>query len=416
MLKWDLIFNMNILKNIESIRNDFPILSTKVNGSQLIYLDNAATSQTPNCVIDSISDYYKTLNSNIHRGVHKLSQLATEKYENSRKKFKEHLNASSTSEIIFTSGTTHSINLVSSGFTKLLNEGDEIIVSQLEHHSNIVPWQMLCEKTGAVMKVIPMNDHGELKVSEFLKLLNNKTKVVFVNHVSNALGTINPIETIIEKSHEVGAAVLIDGAQAAPHFEIDVKKLDVDFYVCSAHKLCGPTGVGILYGKKEWLEKLPPYQGGGEMIDEVSFEKTSYAELPNKFEAGTPNIAGVIASGIALDYINNIGLENIKEYEDYLLNYATEKLLEIEGMKIYGESKYKTSVISFNIGEIHPYDIGSLIDNLGIAVRTGQHCAQPIMDFFKIPGTVRISFCFYNTTEEIDTLINALKKASTMLS
>ncbi len=407
---------MNILKNIESIRNDFPILSTKVNGSQLIYLDNAATSQTPNCVIDSISDYYKTLNSNIHRGVHKLSQLATEKYENSRKKFKEHLNASSTSEIIFTSGTTHSINLVSSGFTKFLNEGDEIIVSQLEHHSNIVPWQMLCEKTGAVMKVIPMNDHGELKVSEFLKLLNNKTKVVFVNHVSNALGTINPIETIIEKSHEVGAAVLIDGAQAAPHFEIDVKKLDVDFYVCSAHKLCGPTGVGILYGKKEWLEKLPPYQGGGEMIDEVSFEKTSYAELPNKFEAGTPNIAGVIASGIALDYINIIGLENIKEYEDYLLNYATEKLLEIDGMKIYGESKNKTSVISFNIKSIHPYDIGSLIDNLGIAVRTGQHCAQPIMDFFKIPGTVRISFCFYNTTEEIDTLINALKKASTMLS
>ena len=407
---------MNILKNIESIRNDFPILSTKVNGSQLIYLDNAATSQTPNCVIDSISDYYKTLNSNIHRGVHKLSQLATEKYENSRKKFKEHLNASSTSEIIFTSGTTHSINLVSSGFTKFLNEGDEIIVSQLEHHSNIVPWQMLCEKTGAVMKVIPMNDHGELKVSEFLKLLNNKTKVVFVNHVSNALGTINPIETIIEKSHEVGAAVLIDGAQAAPHFEIDVKKLDVDFYVCSAHKLCGPTGVGILYGKKEWLEKLPPYQGGGEMIDEVSFEKTSYAELPNKFEAGTPNIAGVIASGVALDYVNHIGLKNIKEYEDYLLNYATSKLKEIEGMKIYGESKYKTSVISFNIGEIHPYDIGSVIDNLGIAVRTGHHCAQPIMDYFDIPGTIRISFCFYNTTKEIDMLMLGLKKACNMLS
>ena len=407
---------MNILKNIESIRNDFPILSTKVNGSQLIYLDNAATSQTPNCVIDSISDYYKTLNSNIHRGVHKLSQLATEKYENSRKKFKEHLNASSTSEIIFTSGTTHSINLVSNGFTKFLNEGDEIIVSQLEHHSNIVPWQMLCEKTGAVMKVIPMNDQGELKVSEFLKLLNSKTKVVFVNHVSNALGTINPIETIIEKSHEVGAAVLIDGAQAAPHFEIDVKKLDVDFYVCSAHKLCGPTGVGILYGKKEWLEKLPPYQGGGEMIDEVSFEKTTYAELPNKFEAGTPNIAGVIASGVALDYVNQIGLKNIKDYEDYLLNYATSKLKEIEGMKIYGESKYKTSVISFNIGEIHPYDIGSVIDNLGIAVRTGHHCAQPIMDYFDIPGTIRISFCFYNTTKEIDTLMLALKKACNMLS
>ena len=407
---------MNILKNIESIRDDFPILSTKVNGNQLVYFDNAATSQTPNCVIDSISDYYKTLNSNIHRGVHKLSQLATEKYENSRKKFKEHLNASSTSEIIFTSGTTHSINLVSNGFTKFLNEGDEIIVSQLEHHSNIVPWQMLCEKTEAVMKVIPMNDQGELKVSEFLKLLNSKTKVVFVNHVSNALGTINPIETIIEKSHEVGAAVLIDGAQAAPHFEIDVKKLDVDFYVCSAHKLCGPTGVGILYGKKEWLEKLPPYQGGGEMIDEVSFEKTTYAELPNKFEAGTPNIAGVIASGVALDYVNQIGLKNIKDYEDYLLNYATSKLKEIEGMKIYGESKYKTSVISFNIGEIHPYDIGSVIDNLGIAVRTGHHCAQPIMDYFDIPGTIRISFCFYNTTKEIDTLMLGLKKACNMLS
>ena len=275
---------------------------------------------------------------------------------------------------------------------------------------------MLCEKTGAVMKVIPMNDHGELKVSEFLKLLNNKTKVVFVNHVSNALGTINPIETIIEKSHEVGAAVLIDGAQAAPHFEIDVKKLDVDFYVCSAHKLCGPTGVGILYGKKEWLEKLPPYQGGGGMIDEVSFEKTSYAELPNKFEAGTPNIAGVIASGVALDYVNQIGLKNIKDYEDYLLNYATSKLKEIEGMKIYGESKYKTSVISFNIGEIHPYDIGSVIDNMGIAVRTGHHCAQPIMDYFDIPGTIRISFCFYNTTKEIDTLMLGLKKACNMLS
>tara|TARA_B100000965_G_scaffold184266_1_gene153814 strand:+ start:3296 stop:4531 length:1236 start_codon:yes stop_codon:yes gene_type:complete len=411
-----LIFNMQVLKNIESIRNDFPILNTKVNGNQLIYFDNAATSQTPNCVIDSISDYYKNLNSNIHRGVHKLSQLATEKYEDSRRKFKEHLNANSTSEIIFTSGTTHSINLVSNGFIEFLNEGDEIIVSQLEHHSNIVPWQMLCEKTGAVMKVIPMNEQGELKVSEFLKLLNNKTKIVFINHVSNALGTINPIETVIEKSHAIGAAVLIDGAQAAPHFEIDVKKLNVDFYVFSAHKLCGPTGVGILYGKKEWLEKLPPYQGGGEMIDEVSFEKTTYAELPNKFEAGTPNIAGVIASGIGLDYINSIGLKNIKEYEDYLLDYATSKLKEIEGVKVYGESKNKTSVISFNIGEIHPYDIGSLIDNLGIAVRTGQHCAQPIMDYFNIPGTIRISFCFYNTIEEIDFLVKALKKAIKMLS
>jgi cysteine desulfurase/selenocysteine lyase len=407
---------MNILENIELIRNDFPILNTKVNGNQLIYLDNAATSQTPNCVIDSISDYYKTLNSNIHRGVHKLSQLATEKYEESRTKFKEHLNANNTCEIIFTSGTTHSINLISNGFSKFLSKGDEIIVSQLEHHSNIVPWQMLCKKTGAIMKVIPMNEKGELDLNAFSALLNDKTKVVFVNHVSNALGTVNPIEIIIEKSHNVGAAVLIDGAQAAPHFEIDVKKLNVDFYVCSAHKLCGPTGVGILYGKKEWLEKLPPYQGGGEMIDQVSFEKSTYADLPNKFEAGTPNISGVIASGIALDYINKLGLENIKEYEDYLLDHATSKLKEIEGVKIYGEAKIKTSVISFNIKNIHPYDVGSVIDNLGIAVRTGHHCAQPIMDYFDIPGTIRISFSFYNTIDEINILIEALKKASKMLS
>ena len=407
---------MNVLKNIDSIRKDFPILNTSINGNKLIYLDNAATSQTPNCVINSISDYYKNLNSNIHRGVHSLSQMATEKYEDTRKKFKSHFNAKSSSEIIFTSGTTHSINLVSSGFSKFLNIDDEIIVSQLEHHSNIVPWQMLCEKTGAKMKVIPMNNIGELDLNEFSKMLSAKTKVVFVNHVSNALGTVNNIEEIIKLSHGVGAAILVDGAQAVPHFDVDVTKLDVDFYVCSAHKFCGPTGVGILYGKEEWLNKLPPYQGGGEMIDEVSFEKTTYSELPNKFEAGTPNIAGVIASGIALDYINNIGLGNIKDYEDHLLNYATEKLLEIEGLKIYGESKDKTSVISFNIKNIHPYDIGSLIDNLGIAVRTGHHCAQPIMDFFNIPGTIRVSFCFYNTTREIDTLVDALKKASTMLS
>ena len=404
------------MKNIDSIRKDFPILDAKVNGHNLIYLDNAATSQTPNCVIDSISDYYKTLNSNIHRGVHHLSQKATEKYENTRKKFKEHLNANSTKEIIFTSGTTHSINLVANGFTNSLKSGDEIIVSQLEHHSNIVPWQMLCEKTGAVMKVIPMNTLGELDLSAFEKLLSDKTKIVFVNHVSNALGTVNPIEQIIEKAHQYDAKVLIDGAQAVPHFHVDVKELDVDFYVCSAHKLCGPTGVGILYGKQEILEELPPYQGGGEMIDEVTFEKTTYADLPNKFEPGTPNIAGVIASGVALDYINNIGLDNIKKYEDELLVYATEKLKEIDGVKIYGESENKTSVISFNIGNIHPYDIGSVIDNLGVAVRTGHHCAQPIMDYFKIPGTIRVSFCFYNNFEEIDILIDSLKKAVRMLS
>ena len=404
------------MKDFDLIRKDFPILEAKVNGHRLIYLDNAATSQTPNCVIDSISDYYKNLNSNIHRGVHFLSQKATEKYENTRKKFKNHLNASSTKEIIFTSGTTHSINLVANGFINSLKPGDEIIVSQLEHHSNIVPWQMLCEKTGAIMKVIPMNNLGELDLNAYEKLLSNKSKVVFVNHVSNALGTVNPIKKIIEKAHQHGAKVLIDGAQAVPHFHVNVSELDVDFYVCSAHKICGPTGVGILYGKQEILEELPPYQGGGEMIDEVTFEKTTYADLPNKFEPGTPNIAGVIASGVALDYINDIGLDNIKKYEDELLAYATKKLKEINGVKIYGESQNKTSVISFNIGDIHPYDIGSVIDNLGVAVRTGHHCAQPIMDYFKIPGTIRVSFCFYNNFEEIDILIDSLKKAVRMLS
>ena len=404
------------MKDFELIRKDFPILEAKVNGHHLIYLDNAATSQTPNCVIDSISDYYKNLNSNIHRGVHFLSQKATEKYENTRKKFKDHLNANSTKEIIFTSGTTHSINLVANGFINSLKPGDEIIVSQLEHHSNIVPWQMLSEKTGAIMKVIPMNNLGELDIKIYEKLLSNKTKVVFVNHVSNALGTVNPIKEIIEKAHQHGAKVLIDGAQAVPHFHVDVTELDVDFYVCSAHKFCGPTGVGILYGKQRILEELPPYQGGGEMIDEVTFEKTTYADLPNKFEPGTPNIAGVIASGVALDYINNIGLDNIKKYEDELLAYATKKLKEINGVKIYGESQNKTSVVSFNIGDIHPYDIGSVIDNLGVAVRTGHHCAQPIMDYFKIPGTIRVSFCFYNNFEEIDILIDSLKKAVRMLS
>ena len=404
------------MKDFKLIRKDFPILEAKVNGHRLIYLDNAATSQTPNCVIDSISDYYKNLNSNIHRGVHFLSQKATEKYENTRKKFKNHLNASSTKEIIFTSGTTHSINLVANGFINSLKPGDEIIVSQLEHHSNIVPWQMLSEKTGAIMKVIPMNNLGELDIKIYEKLLSNKTKVVFVNHVSNALGTVNPIKKIIQKAHRYGAQVLIDGAQAVPHFHVDVTELDVDFYVCSAHKFCGPTGVGILYGKQKILEELPPYQGGGEMIDEVTFEKTTYADLPNKFEPGTPNIAGVIASGVALDYINDIGLDNIKKHEDELLVYATEKLREINGVKIYGESENKTSVISFNIGDIHPYDIGSVIDNLGVAVRTGHHCAQPIMDYFKIPGTIRVSFCFYNNFEEIDILIDSLKKAVRMLS
>ena len=402
--------------NIASIREDFPILSSKVNGKKLIYFDNAATTQTPKVVIDAIVSYYSTLNANIHRGVHSLSQKATEAYEGARKKIQKHLNAKKSSEIIFTSGSTHSINLVANGFIGLLKSGDEIIVSHLEHHSNIVPWQMLCEKIGAIMKVIPMNQEGELIFSEYEKLLSNKTRVVFVNHVSNALGTINPVKKIISKAHEFGAAVLIDGAQALPHFEVDVKDLDVDFYVGSAHKFYGPTGVGILYGKEKWLNKLPPYQGGGEMIDEVTFEKTTYAKLPNKFEAGTPNISGVIASGIAIDYINNIGLKTILKYEDALLKYATEKLLEIDGIKIYGNTDNKTSVISFNLGNIHHYDIGSIIDNEGIAVRTGHHCAQPIMDYYKIPGTIRLSLSFYNTKEEIDSLISAIILAKKMLS
>ena len=367
--------------NVQKIRQDFPILSKKVNGYPLVYFDNAATSQKPQIVIDSIVEYYSNYNSNIHRGVHTLSQVATDAYELSRKKIKKHFNASKDHEIIFTSGTTDGINMVASGFSELLKKGDEIIVSAMEHHSNIVPWQMLCEKTGALLKVIPMNQDGELIISEYENLLSNKTKLVFVNHVSNALGTINPIKEIIDKAHQKGAAVLIDGAQATSHFIADFQELDVDFYVTSAHKMCGPTGVGFLYGKEEWLHKIPPYQGGGEMIDQVTFEKTTYADLPHKFEAGTPNISGGIAFGVALDYLNAIGLKNIATYEDELLTYATDQLMKIEGMRIYGTAKTKVAVISFNIGTIHPYDIGTIIDKLGIAVRTGHHCTQPIMEF-----------------------------------
>lgn len=401
---------------IETIRKDFPILHRQVNGKPLVYFDNAATSQTPQQVIDAIVDYYSNYNANIHRGVHSLSQEATDKYEEARLKIQKHFNAKESHEIIMTPGTTHGINLVASGFTSLLQKGDEIIVSALEHHSNIVPWQMLCERSGTVLKVIPMNDNGELVMSAYNDLLSEKTKLVFVNHISNALGTINPIEEIIQKAHEVGAAVLLDGAQACPHVKPDVQALDVDFYVASAHKMCGPTGVGMLYGKEEWLKKLPPYQGGGEMIAEVSFEKTTYADLPYKFEAGTPNICGGIAFGAAIDYMNAIGFEQINAYEHELLEYATKKLLEIEGLKIYGTSKEKTSVISFNLNGIHPYDVGILLDKMGVAVRTGHHCAQPIMDYFKIPGTIRASFAFYNTKMEIDVLVEGVKKAKMMLS
>ncbi|MAS20337.1 MAG: cysteine desulfurase CsdA [Leeuwenhoekiella sp.] len=397
------------------IREDFPILNRKVNGQPLVYFDNAATSQTPQQVIDVIVDYYSNYNANIHRGVHALSQEATDAYEQARIKLQKHFNIPNAYQTLFTSGTTHGINIVASGFAEILKAGDEIIVSALEHHSNIVPWQMLCEKTGATLKVIPMTTSGELDMDGFDAVLSEKTKLVFVNHVSNALGTVNPIEEIITKTHQVGGAVLVDGAQASPHIKADVQALDVDFYVVSGHKMCGPTGIGMLYGKEKWLEKLPPYQGGGEMIDQVTFEKTTYAGLPHKFEAGTPNICGGIAFGAAIDYMNAIGFEHIAAYEHELLTYATQKLQEIEGLRIYGESKHKTAVISFNIGDIHPYDIGTILDKLGVAVRTGHHCAQPIMDFYKIPGTVRASFSFYNTKEEIDIFVNAVRKAKSML-
>ena len=402
--------------DISAVRKDFPILHREVNGRPLVYLDNAATSQTPQAVIDTIVDYYSRYNANIHRGVHSLSQEATDAYEEAREKLRRHFNAAKSHEIIFTSGTTHSINLVANGFESILTEFDEVMVSAMEHHSNIVPWQMLCEKTGAKLVVFPMSESGDIIMEQYEKLISDKTKLVFCNHVSNALGTINPIEEIIEKAHEAGAAVLIDGAQAAAHIVADVQKLDVDFYTASAHKMCGPTGVGILYGKEEWLKTLPPYQGGGEMISEVTFEKTTYADLPHKFEAGTPNICGGIAFGAALDYMTSLGFEAIAQYEDELLEYATESLLGIPGLKIYGTAIKKTSVVSFNVDGIHPYDIGTILDKMGIAVRTGHHCAQPVMDFFQVPGTVRASFSFYNTKEEVDSLVDGVRKAVQMLS
>ena len=402
--------------DVKKIRDDFPILKRKINGNQLIYFDNAATSQTPQVVIDEISNYYSNYNSNIHRGVHMLSQEATESYEKSRQIIQNQFNAKSTNEIIFTSGSTHGINIVASGYSNFLKKGDEIILSEMEHHSNIVPWQMLCEKTGAIIRIAKMDENGVLILDYFKSICSNKTKLVLVSHVSNALGTINPIESIISIAHSNNAVVLIDGAQAAPHIKIDLQKLDVDFYVVSGHKLMGPTGIGVLYGKESLLDMLPPYQGGGEMIEEVTFSKTTYAKLPHKFEAGTPNISGGIALGTAISYLNEIGFDSISKYEKSLLDYATFKLLEIDGLKIYGESNQKTAVISFNIESIHPYDLGTILDKLGIAVRTGHHCAQPIMDHFNIPGTIRASFSFYNTKEEIDIMVEAIKRAKLMLA
>ncbi|HBB48234.1 MAG TPA: cysteine desulfurase CsdA [Flavobacteriaceae bacterium] len=401
--------------DIDKIRADFPILLRQVHNKPLIYFDNAATSQKPKAVIDALVHYYTHLNANIHRGVHALSQEATDAYEQARDGVKTFFNAQFREEIIFTAGTTHSINIVAHGFRSLLNPGDEIIVGQAEHHSNIVPWQMACDMTGAVLKVLPIDDNGQLQLDALQSLLGPKTQLVVVNHVSNALGTINPIEKIIEMAHQAGAKVLIDGAQASSHIQVDVSALNVDFYTTSAHKMCGPTGVGMLYGKKELLELLPPYQGGGEMIKEVYFQGTTYAGLPHKFEAGTPNIAGGIGFGAAIEYLNEIGLDEIAAYEHDLLLYATEELKQVQGLRIYGDVPLKTAVISFNIEGLHPYDVGTLLDQMGIAVRTGQHCAQPVMDFYGIPGTVRASFAFYNTKDEIDTLVKGVKRAVNML-
>ena len=405
------------MKTIQDIRTDFPILERKINGKPLVYFDNGATSQKPKIVIDSIVEYYSSYNANIHRGVHTLSQEATNAYEQARQKIQKHINAQQAYEIIFTSGTTEGINLVASSMASFLTKGDEILVLTTEHHSNIVPWQFVCERTGAVLRPIPIDNEGMIIMSEFEKILSNKTKIVSCQHVSNALGNIHPIEQIIEKAHSVGAAVLIDGAQAAPHFQIDVQTLNVDFYVASAHKMYGPTGIGFLYAKEEWLHKLPPYQGGGEMIKSVCFQESTYAELPYKFEAGTPNICGGIAFGYAIDYIQNIGMDFIAQHEHKLLEYATKQILSIGDITIYGASDIskKAGVISFNINGVHPYDIGTILDKMGMAVRTGHHCAQPIMDFYHIPGTVRVSFALYNTFEEVDILVEGLKKAKRML-
>ena len=402
--------------NIKEIRAQFPILNRKVNGNDLIYFDNGATTQKPQVVIDEIANYYKNENANVNRGVHFLSGLATDKFEQTRNTIKEFIGAKHNYEIIFTKGATDSINLVANGYRSLLKKGDEIIISELEHHSNIVPWQICSEISGASLKVIPLTDEGELNMNEFDNLLNSKTKLIAVSHISNTLGTINPIKYIIEKAHKMGAKVLIDGAQAASHIPLNMETLGADFYVFSAHKLYGPTGVGVLYGKEDALNKLPVYQGGGEMIKDVRFTGTTYADLPHKFEAGTPNIAGVIAFKTAIDFISQLGLKNIVAYEDTLLQYATSELLKIEGVKIYGTAKQKTGIISFNIDGIHPYDIGVIVDKLGVAIRTGHHCTQPIMERYNIPGTARISFAIYNTKEEIDICIAAIKQAKKMLS
>jgi cysteine desulfurase/selenocysteine lyase len=402
--------------DIASIRAQFPILDQEINGKPLVYLDNGASSQKPQRVIDAISHYYENDHSNVHRGAHTLSQRATNAFEAVRKQVQQFINAEHEHEIIYTRGTTEAINLVASSFGKVfIEEGDEVLISTMEHHSNIVPWQMMCDEWGAVLKVIPITESGEIIMDEFDILLSGRTAMVAINHVSNALGTINPLREIIDKAHKVGAAVLIDGAQSVPHMKVDVQDLDADFYCFSAHKMYGPTGIGILYGKEQWLNDMPPYHGGGEMIDKVSFEKTTYNSLPFKFEAGTPNIADTIALGEAIRFMDEVGVENIGAWEHELVEYATEKLLEIEGLRIIGTAKNKASVISFLVGNIHPFDMGTILDQLGIAVRTGHHCTMPLMEWYGIPGTVRASFAVYNTKEEVDVLVAGVNRAAMML-
>ncbi|MGM0612529.1 MAG: aminotransferase class V-fold PLP-dependent enzyme [Bacteroidota bacterium] len=408
---------MSLNSDIQHIRKSFPILKQEMNDRPLVYLDNAATTQKPKVVIDAISEYYNSYNSNVHRGVHTLSQKATEAFENSRKKVRETINASSAHEIIFTSGATEAINMIAFSYgEKYIGEGDEIIISGLEHHSNIVPWQLLAERKNAHIKVLPVNEKGELILEKLDTLITKKTRIIAVNHISNTLGTINPVKEIIKKAHDHDIPVLVDGAQGIPHLDVDVQDLDVDFYCFSGHKVYGPTGVGVTYGKEKWLTDIPPYKGGGEMINRVTFEKTTFNDLPYKFEAGTPNIAGVIGLHKALEFVESTGKDKIRQIEHELLDYATNQFKQIDGLKIYGEAANKTSVISFLINDIHPYDAGTIFDKLGIAIRTGHHCTQPLMDHFKIPGTVRASFAPYNTKKEIDILVEAIKKVKTMFA
>lgn len=403
--------------DVETIRNDFPILKKEIHGKPLVYLDNAASSQHPVQMIHAVKDFYESGYSNIHRGVHQLSQDATQSYENSRASIRGFINADCIHEIIFTSGTTESINLVAQSYARpLLQKGDEILITHMEHHSNIVPWQMVCEQTGAQLKVVPISDRGELEMNCFSELLNERTKLVAVGHVSNALGTVNPLREIIDAAHAKGAVVLVDGAQAVPHIPVDVQALDCDFYAFSGHKLYGPTGIGVLYGKEELLNKMPPYKGGGDMILSVSFEKTDYNTLPYKFEAGTPNIAGAVGLGAAIEYVQNIGLGAIAAHEHGLLEYATSKLQDIEGLRIIGEAEQKAGLVSFVLDQVHPHDIGTMLDMEGVAIRTGHHCAQPVMERFKVPATARASFGMYNTFGEIDVLADAINKTIGMFA